>query len=41
MVLRSRVHELFVESRSSAVSRSIMGMMRDDGISIGRFKIAA
>jgi putative transposase len=40
MALRSRVHELFVESRSSAGSRSIMGMMREDGIAIGRFKVS-
>ncbi len=39
MALRSRVHELFTESRSSAGSRSIMGMMREDGVVIGRFKI--
>ncbi len=40
MALRSRVHELFVESRSSADSRSIMGMMREDGVVIGRFKVS-
>lgn len=40
MALRSRVHELFVESRSSAGSRSIMGMMREDGMTIGRFKVS-
>lgn len=40
MALRSRVHELFVESRSSAGSRSIMGMMREDGVVIGRFKVS-
>jgi len=40
MALRSRVHELFTESRSSAGSRSIMGMMREDGVVIGRFKIS-
>ena len=39
MALRSRVHELFVESRSSAGSRSIMGMMREEGTAIGRFKV--
>ncbi|KVE24478.1 hypothetical protein WS67_20430 [Burkholderia singularis] len=38
--LRSRVHELFVESRSSAGSRSIMGMMREQGTTIGRFKVS-
>ncbi len=40
MALRSRVHELFVESRSSAGSRSIMGMMREEGTAIGRFKVS-
>ena len=38
--LRSRIHELFVESRSSAGSRSIIGMMREDGVVIGRFKVS-
>lgn len=37
---RSRVHELFIESRSSAGSRSIVGMMREQGIAIGRFKVS-
>jgi len=40
MALRSRIHELFVESRSSAGSRSIMGMMREEGTVIGRFKVS-
>ena len=40
MALRSRVHELFVESRSSAGSLSIMGMMREEGTTIGRFKVS-
>jgi putative transposase len=40
MALRSRVHDLFVESRSSAGSRSIMGMMREEGAVIGRFKVS-
>lgn len=40
MALRSRVHELFVESRSSAGSRSIMGMLREQGAMIGRFKVS-
>lgn len=39
MVLRSRVNELFSQSRSAAGSRSIMFMMREDGIEIGRFKV--
>ncbi|SIT65150.1 putative transposase [Burkholderia sp. b14] len=40
MALRSRVHELFVQSRSSAGSRSIMSMMREEGTAIGRFKVS-
>ncbi|KWE46136.1 transposase, partial [Burkholderia territorii] len=40
MALRSRVRELFIESRSSAGSRSIMGMMREEGTAIGRFKVS-
>ncbi|WP_447595618.1 IS3 family transposase [Aquipseudomonas campi] len=39
LVLRSRVNELFTQSRSAAGSRSIMFMMREDGIEIGRFKV--
>ncbi len=39
MVLRSRVSELFTQSRGAAGSRSIMAMMQDDGIDIGRFKM--
>jgi len=39
LLLRSRVNELFTQSRSAAGSRSIMFMMREDGIEIGRFKI--
>jgi hypothetical protein len=39
MALRSRVHELFVQSRSSAGSRSIMGILREQGAMIGRFKV--
>lgn len=37
--LRSQVCQLFAQSRSSAGSRSIVDMMLDDGISIGRFKV--
>lgn len=40
MAKRSRVHELFVESRISAGSRSIIGVMREQGIAIGRFKVS-
>jgi putative transposase len=39
MTLRSRVNELFNESRGSAGSRSIMSMMREEGTAIGRFKV--
>lgn len=39
MLLRSRVNELFTQSRSAAGSRSIMFMMREDGIEIGRYKV--
>ena len=37
--LRSRVNELFTQSRSAAGSRSIVVMMRDSGESIGRYKV--
>jgi putative transposase len=40
MALRSHVHQLFVDSRSSAGSRSIKDMMREQGSVIGRFKVA-
>lgn len=33
------MNELFTQSRSAAGSRSIMCMMREDGIEIGRFKV--
>ncbi|TBU81013.1 IS3 family transposase [Phytopseudomonas dryadis] len=39
LLLRSRVNELFTQSRSAAGSRSIMFMMREDGIEIGRYKV--
>ena len=39
VVLRSRVNELFTQSRSAAGSRSIMLMMKEDGMQIGRFKV--
>ena len=39
MILRSRVNELFSQSRSAAGSRSIMLMMKEDGMQIGRFKV--
>ncbi len=40
MILLSRFHELFVQSRNSAGSCSIMCMMREDGVTIGRFKVS-
>lgn len=39
LALRVRVNELFTQSRSAAGSRSILCMMREDGIEIGRFKV--
>ena len=37
--LRSEIKRLFTESRGSAGSRTLMMMMRDNGYSIGRFKV--
>lgn len=37
--LRSRVSEMFSQSRSAAGSRSILLMMREDGEQLGRFKV--
>ena len=37
--LRSRVSELFSQSRSSAGSRSILSLMREDGEQLGRFNV--
>ncbi|WP_090515970.1 IS3 family transposase [Pseudomonas marincola] len=37
--LRSRVNELFTQSRSAAGSRSIVSIMQEDGEQIGRFKV--
>lgn len=39
VALRSQVNQLFNQSRGSAGSRSILGMLREDGISIGRFRV--
>ncbi|MDN4572108.1 hypothetical protein DBB29_01285 [Pandoraea cepalis] len=39
MSQRNRVRERFVDSRSSAGSRSIMRMMREQGIVIGRARV--
>lgn len=38
-LLRVKVNELFNSSRSSAGSRTIVGMMHEQGYSIGRFKV--
>lgn len=37
--LRSRINELFSQSRSSAGSRSIVAMLGDEGVEVGRFKV--
>ncbi|WP_409280886.1 IS3 family transposase [Pseudomonas defluvii] len=37
--LRSRVSELFMQSRSAAGSRSILSLMLEDGEQLGRFKV--
>lgn len=37
--LRSRINELFSQSRSSAGSRSIVAMLKDEGTKVGRFKV--
>lgn len=37
--LRIRINELFSQSRSSAGSRSIVAMLRNEGINVGRFKV--
>lgn len=39
VILRSRVNELFTQSRSAAGSHSIMLIMKEDGMQIGRFKV--
>ncbi len=39
LALRSKIKELFNDSRGSAGSRTLMGMMRDQGNDIGRFKV--
>lgn len=39
VALRSQVNQLFNQSRGSAGSRSILGMLREDGVSIGRFRV--
>ena len=37
--LRSCINELFSQSRSSAGSRSIVAMLKDEGTEVGRFKV--
>lgn len=39
VALRSQVNQLFNQGRGSAGSRSILGMLREDGVSIGRFRV--
>ncbi|HGM4300769.1 TPA: IS3 family transposase [Pseudomonas aeruginosa] len=39
VALRSQVNHLFSQSRGSAGSRSILGMLREDGVTIGRFRV--
>lgn len=39
MNLRSRVNELFNQSRGSAGSRSLVAMLRDEGVNVGRFRV--
>ena len=39
VALRSQVNQLFSESRGAAGSRSILGMLREGGMAIGRFKV--
>ena len=39
MAFRTCVNELFTQSRSAAGSRSIMLIMKEDGMQIGQFKV--
>ncbi|MDF5866773.1 IS3-like element IS222 family transposase [Pseudomonas aeruginosa] len=39
LALRSQVNQLFSQSRGSAGSRSILGMLREEGVTIGRFRV--
>ncbi|MGU2112254.1 IS3 family transposase [Pseudomonas aeruginosa] len=39
VALRSQVTQLFSQSRGSAGSRSILGMLREEGVTIGRFRV--
>ncbi|WP_152991962.1 IS3 family transposase [Pseudomonas aeruginosa] len=39
VALRNQVNQLFSQSRGSAGSRSILGMLREEGVTIGRFRV--
>ena len=39
LALKAQIHRLFTKSRSSAGSRTIKGMLNEDGVVIGRFKV--
>ncbi|ENQ0963772.1 IS3 family transposase, partial [Pseudomonas aeruginosa] len=39
VALRSQVNQLFNQSRGSAGSRSMLGMLREEGVTIGRFRV--
>ncbi len=39
VALRSQLNQLFYQSRGSAGSRSILGMLREEGVTIGRFRV--
>ncbi len=39
VALRSQVNQLFSQSRGSAGSCSILGMLREEGVTIGRFRV--
>ncbi|HBO3681815.1 TPA: IS3-like element IS222 family transposase [Pseudomonas aeruginosa] len=39
VALRSQVNQLFSQSRGSAGSRSILGMLREEGVTIGCFRV--
>ncbi|KSG09107.2 transcriptional regulator [Pseudomonas aeruginosa] len=39
VALRSQVNQLFNQRRGSAGSCSILGMLREEGVTIGRFRV--
>ncbi len=39
LALKAKVNQLFSKSRSSAGSRTIMGLLNEEGIVVGRFKV--